>query len=169
MGRGGAMVLSLAEKKKIETLVASGKTYYSVAREIKRDPKTVKAYAEKPEVVRVIKEAREELADMFEGLARRYVDSITDKDIEKINAYQRTIAAAAATDKSRLLRNESTANIFSGGLVATIVAVDKIIQGEKSMVEDGNQVVEIESDRSSTPAIEKQTPKALPSKKKPER
>src|SRR4030067_2104987 len=110
MGRGGAMVLSLAEKKRIETLVASGKTYYSVAHEIKRDPKTVKAYAEKPEVVRVIKEAREELADMFEGLARRYVDSITDKDIEKINAYQRTIAAAAATDKSRRVREELDTN-----------------------------------------------------------
>jgi hypothetical protein len=39
------------------------------------------------------------------------IDSITDEDIEKLNAYQRTIASGICTDKMRLLRNESTSNI----------------------------------------------------------
>jgi hypothetical protein len=39
------------------------------------------------------------------------VDSITDEDITKINAYQRTIAAAAATDKMRLLCCQETPTV----------------------------------------------------------
>ena len=58
-----------------------------------------------------IMELREELADAYEGLAWKLINSITDEDIQKINAYQRTIAFCMATDKIRLLRNESTENI----------------------------------------------------------
>jgi hypothetical protein len=54
---------------------------------------------------------KQEMADMFEDLARRMLDSITYEDILKLNAYQRMIAAGIATDKMRLLRNESTENI----------------------------------------------------------
>jgi hypothetical protein len=158
MGRKLSKTLTLDEKKKIEILVAGGKTYHAVGKEIRRDPKTVKAYAEKPEVVEVIRETRGELAEMFEGLARRYLDSITDKDIEKINAYQRTIAAAAATDKARLLKNQSTANILGGGnLAALVLRVDEFYKsgaynaGKKTEnqqaangVNDDNQVVEVE-------------------------
>jgi hypothetical protein len=122
-----AKPLTLEEKKRIESLLAGGWTCHAAAGEIKRDHKTVKAYAETPGAVSAIKAARAELADLFEGLARRYVDSITPEDIKKINAYQRTIAAAAATDKMRLLRNESTANFsaFAGGIIGLIQAADK--------------------------------------------
>jgi len=37
--------------------------------------------------------------------------SISDQDIEKINAYQRTVAAGIATDKMRLLKDQSTENV----------------------------------------------------------
>jgi hypothetical protein len=50
------------------------------------------------------------------------LDSITDQDIEKINAYQRTLSAAVATDKMRLPKNQSTEN------VTAIVALIKRVQ-----------------------------------------
>lgn len=58
-----------------------------------------------------IKEIQEVLADQYESLSLRMIESITDEDIEKLNAYQRTIASGICTDKMRLLRNESTSNI----------------------------------------------------------
>jgi hypothetical protein len=39
------------------------------------------------------------------------VESISPEDIAKINAYQRTLSAAVATDKARLLRGNSTERI----------------------------------------------------------
>ncbi len=58
-----------------------------------------------------ITEIQEELADAYEALSRRMIESITDEDILALNAYQRTIASGICTDKMRLLRNESTENI----------------------------------------------------------
>ena len=37
--------------------------------------------------------------------------SITDEDIKKLNAYQRTVSAAIATDKAQLLKGQPTANV----------------------------------------------------------
>ena len=55
-------------------------------------------------------EKKAELADMYEEMSRRMIESIKNIDIDKINAYQRVIAASACTDKMRLLRGESTNN-----------------------------------------------------------
>lgn len=48
---------------------------------------------------------------MYEELAKRMITSITEKDIQKINAYQRTLSAGISTDKMRLLKDKSTENI----------------------------------------------------------
>lgn len=58
----------------------------------------------------LVEEAKGKLADVYESTARRMLASITDADILKINAYQRTVASGIATDKMRLLRGESTSN-----------------------------------------------------------
>jgi hypothetical protein len=55
-----------------------------------------------------ISEGWMEMSDFYEGLM---LTSISDDDIHKINAYQRMISAGIATDKSRLLRDQSTENI----------------------------------------------------------
>ncbi len=97
--------LNFDEIEIVKILRANGLTYHAISLKIKRDPKTVKKTCLVPEIADEIKEIQEVLADQYEGLARRMLDSITDKDIEKINAYQRTIASGICTDKMRLLRN----------------------------------------------------------------
>jgi hypothetical protein len=103
--------LTLDEEEKIKTLIAMGKTYHAVALEIGRDAKTVKKYAIQSDTQVEIVEKKKELAEWFEGLAERMLESITDEDIGKISAYQRTLSAAVATDKMRLLRGNSTDNM----------------------------------------------------------
>ncbi len=103
--------LSFHEIEQIKVLRASGLTFHAISLELKRDPKTVKRTCLDPMVASEIMEIQEELADAYEGLGRRMIDSITNEDIQKLNAYQRTIASGICTDKMRLLRNESTQNI----------------------------------------------------------
>jgi hypothetical protein len=120
--------LTLEEKKQIELLVANGGTHHAVALKIGRDRKTVKAYATSPEAAEAIQELRGELADMYEGLARRMLDSITDEDIRKLDAYRRTVAAGISTDKVRLLRGQSTMNISAFELIVQRTD-ENVIQG----------------------------------------
>jgi len=103
--------MNTQEKEKAATLFASGLTYNAIGQELGRDPKTVKANLLKPDMVDKVEEKKEELAEMYETLSRRMVDSITDEDISKINAYQRTVASGIATHKMRLLRGQSTVNL----------------------------------------------------------
>lgn len=98
------------EKAQVKALIAVGFSPTAIGKRLNRDHKTIIAFAKKPETAAEIAELKEDLADAYEGLARRMIGSISDDDISKINAYQRTIAAAAATDKMRLLRSQSTSN-----------------------------------------------------------
>ena len=103
--------LAFKEIQALQILRASGLTYNAIAEQINRSPKTIKKACLNPVIASEIKEIQEELADAYEGLSRRILESITQEDIQKLNAYQRMIAAGIATDKMRLLRNESTENI----------------------------------------------------------
>ena len=103
--------LTVKELEQIKALRASGLTYHAISKEIDRDPKTVKKACLEPETAKEIQEIKEELGDFFENLAKRMITSITDEDIKKINAYQRTLSAGISTDKMRLLKDESTENI----------------------------------------------------------
>lgn len=117
--------LMTEEKQKIKNLLAMGKTYHAIAKEIGRDAKTIKKYATRPEASIMIRERKQELADWYEELAKRMLSSITDNDIERINAYQRTVSAGIATDKMRLLKDQSTENI------STIVAIIQQIKEQR--------------------------------------
>ncbi len=110
------------EKAQIKSLMALGFSPTAIGKKLDRDHKTVIAYTRKPETIAEIAELKEDLADAYEGLARRMVDSISDEDIQKINAYQRTVASGIATDKARLLRGQSTESIdlSISGLIAKI-------------------------------------------------
>ena len=111
MTRKSTVPVNLKEIGQIKVLKASGQTYHYIAQKLGRCPKTIKSICQRPEVAYDIKDMKQEMADMFEDLARRMLDSITYEDILKLNAYQRMIAVGIATDKMRLLRNESTENI----------------------------------------------------------
>ena len=116
--------LSLKEKETNKTLYASGKTYYSISKEINRSPHTVKKYLKSSqEVIDSVQEMKKELSDIFEGVARRMLDSISQEDIGKINAYQRCVSAGISTDKMRLLREQSTENVAT--LTRLIISLDE--------------------------------------------
>lgn len=102
--------LDFHEIEQVKILRANGLTYHVISQKIDRYPKTVKKVCLDPMVASEIIEIQEVLADAYEGLSRRMVESITDEDIDKLNAYQRTIASGICTDKMRFLRNESTSN-----------------------------------------------------------
>jgi hypothetical protein len=111
MDRRPPNLLTVKELETIKALRANGLSYHAIAIKIKRDPKTVKKACLEPQAAKEIQEIKQELADMYEALARRMIDSIADKDIEKINAYQRVLSSCIAVDKMRLLRDQSTENI----------------------------------------------------------
>ncbi len=103
--------LTAQEKEKTKVLYASGKSFNAIGVEIRRSPHTVKRYLQCPEAQEHVEEIKKELSDMFEDLARKMIDSITDADVLKLNAYQRTLSSGIAVDKMRLLKDQSTQNI----------------------------------------------------------
>ncbi len=112
--------LSLKEKETIKVLHADGESFNSIAVKLKRSPHTIKAFLTQPGVMGEVAELKVELSEIYESLSRRMLESITDLDITKINAYQRVIASSAATDKMRLLRDKSTANFSINTVVADL-------------------------------------------------
>lgn len=119
--KGRNFRLTLEEKTHIKTLRAAGKSYCAIARETGRTKETIKKYAEKPEAQAEIAATQSKLADDYESLARRMITSISDDDIHKINARDRTVSAGIATDKMRLLREQSSANV---SLIACVKMVE---------------------------------------------
>ncbi len=109
-----------SELAQIKVLRAGGLSFRSIGRRLKRDHKTIKRATETPEMAPQIERVKVALADRFEDVAVRMLVSITDKSINGINAYQRTIAAAASVDKMRLLRDQSTQNVGIHAIVERI-------------------------------------------------
>ncbi|OPY81799.1 MAG: hypothetical protein A4E65_00988 [Syntrophorhabdus sp. PtaU1.Bin153] len=103
--------LTLEEIQKAKVLKANGHTYCAIGRELKRDHKTIQKHLTEPEAVEDIRRIQDELTVFYADIARRMLASITDQDIGRINALQRTTAAAIATDKMRLLTDKSTQNV----------------------------------------------------------
>ena len=103
--------LNVKEREQVKVLRASGLTYHAISKRLDRDPKTIKKACLDPEMATEIEQVKVVLADRFEDLAVRMVASISDEDITRINAYQRTVAGSIATDKMRLLRGASTENL----------------------------------------------------------
>jgi hypothetical protein len=73
-----------------------------------RSPHTVKKYLVVPEIAEDVKKEKAVLAEMFENVARRTVEGVTDKDIEKAGLKDKMIAAGIATEKSLLLKGQAT-------------------------------------------------------------
>jgi len=102
--------LALKEKETIKTLYASGKTFCGISKAIKRSPHTIKKYLlSDPAIIENVEGIKEELAGMFEDTAKKMLSSISDADIQKINAYQRTLSAGISSDKAAQLRGHSAA------------------------------------------------------------
>ncbi len=137
--------LTLPEQEKVKTLSASGKTPHSIAKELNRSPHTIRRYLSCPEASKQIQEIKEELPSMFEGLAKRMITSITDEDIQKINAYQRTVSAAVGTDKMRLLRDQSTENVDIRALHLSLEELERQEQELLKFIGKKEEVAEVDT------------------------
>lgn len=134
MARNNSKPLTTAELEQIKTLKADGKTYNAIALQISRDPKTVKrACLEPVNAVEIVKQTTE-LADLYKDLAQRMLVSINDDDINKLDAYKRTLSAAVSTDKMRLLSDQSTANISVRDVAAHYTREIQKIQEQREQI-----------------------------------
>ncbi|MEI6207115.1 MAG: hypothetical protein WCP20_10050 [Desulfuromonadales bacterium] len=100
--------LNEREKSIIVQRLAEGVSGYGIAKELGRDNRTIYDRAKRPEIQEQVEVMRQDLAEKYEELNHRMLDSITDADIQKINAYQRIISSGVLTDKARLIRGLST-------------------------------------------------------------
>ena len=94
------------EKVKIEVLAADGQSLKRIGKLVKRSPHTVQKHLEQPEVQQRVENEKEELAKIYRAQARRILDSINDKDIEKASLQQKSISSGVLLDKSLLLAGD---------------------------------------------------------------
>ncbi len=73
--------MPVKEIENAKILFASGKSFNSIGKELGRDHKTIKSYVTEPQAAKEIEDMKAELSDMFEGLAKRMLTSITQEDI----------------------------------------------------------------------------------------
>ena len=95
------------EKVKIEVLAADGQSLKRIGKLVKRSPHTVQKHLEQPEVQQRVENEKEELAKIYLAQARRILDSINDKDIEKASLQQKSISSGVLLDKSLLLAGDA--------------------------------------------------------------
>lgn len=105
--------LNTQEIKTIITRTAEGISPNAIGKELQRCNKTVAAVLHRDGISAQVEEVRQELAIRYEELNHRLLDSISNADIAKINAYQRIVGCGILTDKVRLLRGQSTSNSVS--------------------------------------------------------
>lgn len=111
MNRRPPNPLTMPELEKAKALYALGKSYHAIGLELNRDSKTIKKWLSEPETAKEIEAIKEDLSEMFEGMAKKMLASISDEDIQRINAYQRVVSSGIATDKARLLKGQATERI----------------------------------------------------------
>jgi hypothetical protein len=94
------------EKVKIEVLAADGQSPTRIAKLVKRSPHTVQKHLEQPGVAEKVQDEKAVLAEKYRAQARRILDSINDKDIEKASLQQKSISSGVLLDKSLLLAGD---------------------------------------------------------------
>ena len=112
--------LDTSELAVVRTLRANGMSYRGIARELGCDHKTVARACQSLDMAPQIEQIKASLADLFEGVSMRMLTAISDKNIDGLDAYKKTLSAAIAADKFRLLSNQSTANVSISVIVEEI-------------------------------------------------
>ena len=117
MKKVGDMPVTVAEISKVKTLAAMGLSYRAFGRELDRSDHTVKKLLTQAGVAEQVDAKKAELSDMFERIAVRTIEAISEKDIKNASLLQKMTSAAISIDKMRLLRDQSTANIDVSALL----------------------------------------------------
>ncbi len=112
--------LNASELAQITVLRASGLTFHAISKQLGRAPQTIKKACLNPERAPQIAQVKVALADRFENVAVRMLTAISDKDINALDAYKKTLSAAISTDKMRLLTGQSTENISLHAIIERI-------------------------------------------------
>ncbi len=120
MAKRPPIPLSISELEQVKVLRASGLTYHAISKQLGRDHKTIKKACLAPEMAPQIEQIKVALADRFENVAVRMLTAISDKDINALDAYKKTLSAAISTDKMRLLTGQSTENISLHAIIERI-------------------------------------------------
>ena len=107
----GDLPLNVEETEKVKSLAALGYSTRHIGREVSRSPHTVAKLLKTPTVAAEVVVKRLELSDLYEKLSRDTLESITKETIEDASLLQRATSAGIFTDKSRLLKGESTINV----------------------------------------------------------
>ena len=103
--------LTNEERFKIAHLAALGQAPTRIAASIGRDKTTVlNAVRNDEQVIKLIGEQRESLAELFEDVARRALMKITDEKLESANCRDLGVLAGISVDKFRLISGASTMN-----------------------------------------------------------
>ncbi len=137
--------LSMEEKAIIKLLYAEGRSYHAISKEHNRSPHTIKKYLSEPQTQNEVAVKKQELADMYENMARKMVESITDENIKKINAYQRIVSSGICTDKMRLLRDQSTENIDLRTLHLSLEELKRQEQELLKIIGEKEEVAEVDT------------------------
>jgi IS30 family transposase len=105
----GAKALIVGELEKAKALSALGHSCRAIGKELGRSDKTIKkALTRSPEVIQEVKDIKAELAERYQAEARRILDSINDKDIEKASLQNKAVSSGILLDKALLLKGEAT-------------------------------------------------------------
>jgi len=131
--------LNTQEIKTIITRTAEGITPNAIGKELQRCNKTVAAVLQREGISAQVDVVRQELADRYEELNHRLLDSISNTDIAKINAYQRIVGCGILTDKVRLLRGQSTSNSVAV-LLARHVHINKPMPSDREVIDPGDEI-----------------------------
>ena len=138
MRKKGDLPLTTEEIERAKVYVAQGYSFRRTARELKRSDHSIKkALTAFPEVIAEVKAIKAELVDIFDDVALRMVGSITDDDIKKLNAYQRTVSGATIQARIVCLHCrrtcQQTRNAAQGAVLrGPLVRVDLLSPGEGS-------------------------------------
>jgi hypothetical protein len=98
-----------------------------IGRELSRSDKAIKRILAMPAVAAEVVAQKRELSDLYEDLNRKVLESVTDENIKDASLLQKATTAGIFTDKMRLLRDQSTANIN----VADLLDVAELIRRER--------------------------------------
>jgi len=128
------------EKTEAAAHLATGLTANAVAKKMKRDPKTIRSLAAKPETQLQVQDFQSRLVAKLEAKAEEILDGITPEDVEKATLQQKCVSFGVLVDKQRLISGQSTSNVSV--LFQVTDAAEGIRRGAVIDVNPGEEIEE---------------------------
>lgn len=101
-------VINTEQGQKAVTLAAAGWSQERIAKATGRSRESIKRHLDKPEVMDMVSNEREEMIEIYRDRSRACAVAITDEKISKASALQLATASGILLDKSLLLSGQPT-------------------------------------------------------------